>query len=108
MPTEAEMKPEERRDYERECVAQAQAVLDRLGKSPHEVRKGLEARLEGSYPKTAIVVRVWDEVAGEERTYSYRLWRHPISGHPVFEGVDSQREAPESVGNLVATWAFGG
>jgi hypothetical protein len=104
MPPEEEMTPLDRQAYEQACVEETRAQCERLSQSEHVPHKIREVRLEGGYPDTKVHVRWWDTRYELEDSRSYAIWRHHISGKPVFEGAEGRRESPYTVGMLIATW----
>jgi hypothetical protein len=61
----------------------------------HDVR---EARLEGSYPETAISVRWFDRFYDREHIESYPVW------WSIFTASDGGVEVPSQVAMLIHTW----
>jgi len=100
---EPEWSPHQRRDYERECLRETREQLTRVVGWEREQQELREVRLEGGYPDTAIVVRLWDPRFDKERTTRYLLWRIG-----VFEGWQGNREPPNQVGMLITTCSLGG
>jgi hypothetical protein len=100
---EQQWSPDQRRDYERECLRETREQLPRVLASPRARRELREVRLEGTYPDTAIVVRLWDARFDKEVTQTYPIWKTP-----VLAGTRGIREPPNQVGMLITTWSLGG
>ena len=100
---EKEWSPEQRRDYEHESLRETREQLTRVVAAKSEQHELREVRLEGTYPDTAIVVRLWDRRFDKELTRTYPIWKTP-----VLAGTRGIRESPYTVGMLITTWSLGG
>ena len=100
---EEEWSPDQRLAYERECLRETREQLTRVTGWERERQELREVRLDGSYPDTAIVVRLWDPRFDREVNQSYRIWKLG-----VFIGWRGVREPPNQVGMLITTWSLGG
>jgi hypothetical protein len=93
--------PETQRTYERDCLRE---VADQLGRvADSSSRQVLGVHLEGAYPNTQIVIRLWERVRQLEVTRAYDIWKHPILGEP-----GGRRLNPPQAATLMVTWALGG
>jgi hypothetical protein len=98
-----EWSPERRHAYERESLRETREQLTRLVSAPSVPYEVRDIRLEGTYPDTSIVVRVWDRRFDNETTTRYPIWKLG-----VFIGWRGARESPYTVGMLITTWSLGG
>jgi hypothetical protein len=111
LPLAAEMSPEERERYERDCLAELEGRMARSRGNPHRPQEVQQIRLVGSFPETAIQI-VWrDTRDGDTRERAYNLWKNPVAGDDanLFEYRTARlmgREVPQQVAMLVDTWVL--
>jgi hypothetical protein len=113
LPLAAEMTRSEREAYERDCLAEVEAIFENTSGHPFQFQVVREVKLIGSYPETAILVKWIDKRDGRDWERSYHLWINPVTGKPgSFEyppsGKTVGREPPDQVGLLIHTWVGGG
>ena len=102
------MSSEGRRAYEREAYEEARTQLERVTARPHEIWRLRDMKLEGEYPETRIVARVWNEGLEREYVRTHWLWRNPQTGRPDEGRRSGAPESPYTVGMLFTTRALGG
>jgi hypothetical protein len=101
--TPADSSEPDRRAYEQECLRETEEQLTRVASWDREPRKLQEVCLDGRYPDTRIVIRLWDQRYDREITRDYRIWQES-----AFVGYRGVREPPQVVGMLITTWSLEG
>lgn len=93
--------PDTQRAYEAEILREVEQQIARVADISR--RDVLEVRLDGSYPHTQVVIRLWERVRERETTRKYPIWTNSLFG-----GQTGLRETPYTIGMLMTTWALGG